>query len=218
MDGKIEGVYKNLRYRILSIEDDVYLIDMGHSLWKLLFPFLYWLLPHTAFKIESASIVKNLKSPSVQQKSAGSFSVVGVGVSILLANLITPFISYFDLQTSASLNSLAIALFIILAFVLWTYFSKVNQENLIKIVELKKLKGIKLWVRPKSTKSIIKFLFAYLFMVALIVMGVSLFIIHGNVLVLLFTFFFLGFLFLISALTLPVGVSKIKFMRNKFLG
>ncbi|MYL60724.1 DUF443 family protein, partial [Virgibacillus halodenitrificans] len=67
-----------------------------------------------------------------------------------------------------------------------------------------------------SLKYIIKFLFSYFFILLFIVMGSSLYLIHGNALVLVITLFLLAFLFLISLLAIPVGkvISHLKHKEN----
>jgi len=77
MNCKVHGVFKNLRYRILIIDDEQYILDMGHSLWKLLFPFFFWMLPNPVFKVDDLNIVEKLKSPQVKQTKTGHSSVLG---------------------------------------------------------------------------------------------------------------------------------------------
>ncbi|AIF45518.1 DUF443 family protein [Virgibacillus sp. SK37] len=203
MRGDIKGVYKNPRYRILSMNNSSYIIDVGHSLWKILFPFVYWFLPHTAYKIEDYQIVEKLISPSV--KPSNTRPIFGTGISILIASLITPFINFFDIPTSLTFNISVIVFLLIVSFIFLSYLNKMFQRHLNSKVNINEFQKSKLLVRPKSLKYIIKFLFSYFFILLFIVMGSSIYLIHGNALVLVITLFLLAFLFLISLLAIPVG-------------
>ncbi|APC49407.1 DUF443 family protein [Virgibacillus halodenitrificans] len=203
MYGDIKGVYKNPRYRILSMDNSSYIMDVGDSLWKIFIPFVYWFLPHKVYKIEDYQIVEKLISLSVKQSNTRP--IFGTGISILIASLITPFINIFDIPTSLIFNISVIVFLLIVSFIFLSYLNKMFQRHLNSKVNINELQKSKLLVRPRSLKYIIKFLFSYFFILLFIVMGSSLYLIHGNALVLVITLFLLAFLFLISLLAIPVG-------------
>ncbi len=68
MECKVQGVYMNLRYRILCIGDERFILDMGDSFWKIIFPILYWILPNTAYKIDNQEMIEKIKVPGVERK------------------------------------------------------------------------------------------------------------------------------------------------------
>ncbi|WP_158591825.1 DUF443 family protein [Oceanobacillus halophilus] len=210
MECEIQGAYKNLRYRILKLNRNTYILDMGKSFFKILFPFTFWTFPNTVYKINDEKIVEQLKAPIVKQTNTGYFSVLGAGLSILIANLISPLISYFDIQTSTSTNIFILVFSLILAILLRFYISHINQKNLKNVVELEQLEEVELWIRPKSIKYLFQYLFFYLFFLAFIIFGIAAFIEHGNVIILSLTLFFLFFLFIGSGLTISVGKTKVK--------
>ena len=88
MNGKVQGVYKNLRYRILIIEEERYILDMGRSFWKILFPFFYWMLPNTAYKVNDHELIEKIKTPEVKQKTTAWDGLLAGGVGVVLANLL----------------------------------------------------------------------------------------------------------------------------------
>jgi uncharacterized membrane protein (TIGR01218 family) len=106
MNCKVHGVYKNLRYRILVIDDQTYILDLGSSIWKILFPFFYWLFPNPVFKVENQEIVKKLKSPEVHRTKTGGIGLLGGGIAVVIANLMRPLTDNFDIQSSAFINSI----------------------------------------------------------------------------------------------------------------
>ncbi len=185
------------------MDNSSYIMDVGDSLWKIFIPFVYWFLPHKVYKIEDYQIVEKLISPSVKQSNTRP--IFGTGISILIASLITPFINIFDIPTSLIFNISVIVFLLIVSFIFLSYLNKMFQRHLNSKVNINELQKSKLLVRPRSLKYIIKFLFSYFFILLFIVMGSSLYLIHGNALVLVITLFLLAFLFLISLLAIPVG-------------
>lgn len=63
----VHGVYMNLRYRIVTIDEKDYIVDLGDSIWKILFPFLYWILPNTAYKVNDYELIEKIKAPKVKR-------------------------------------------------------------------------------------------------------------------------------------------------------
>ena len=50
--------YKNLRYRILVVNNETYILDLGHSIWKILFPFLFWVFRNPVYKVDQETADK----------------------------------------------------------------------------------------------------------------------------------------------------------------
>ncbi|WP_176467181.1 DUF443 family protein, partial [Terribacillus saccharophilus] len=50
--GEIRRVKGNSRYRILIYNDEYYVIDIGSSILRNIFPFLFWILRNPGFKID----------------------------------------------------------------------------------------------------------------------------------------------------------------------
>ena len=105
-----------LRYKVLTINQDHYIIDSDKPLWVLLFPFFYWLILHTVYKIEDKEVLQQIKSPKAKQSkhSYGSIFVAG-GISVVAANLLTPLIYYFNIPMTTLVKFLMLFLFIGLA-------------------------------------------------------------------------------------------------------
>lgn len=214
MECEVQAVYRNLRYRILIIDEKTYILDLGLSFWKILFPFFFWALPNPVFKIENQDIVKKLKVPKVEQPTKGSSGVLGASIAVLLATLLRPIMDYFDIHSSPFVNSIIATIVVILMFLLFFYISDKNKKNLYRITKLEKLSKERLWIGPKSVKHFFQVLFYYLFCMGFIVLGFALFIEFGNALVLFFTVLFMLFLLIISIMTVRGGKTTVKFIRN----
>lgn len=47
-----------LRYKLLEVDGNFYIVDMDRNAWVFLFPFLNWILPHIIFKINHVIVGK----------------------------------------------------------------------------------------------------------------------------------------------------------------
>ncbi|MDY0404077.1 DUF443 family protein [Virgibacillus sp. 179-BFC.A HS] len=90
LDCEIKNMHKNVRYRILIVNDKKYILDMGKSFLKILFPFTFWILPNTVYRIENENDLEQKKAPAAKQTKTSYSSVFGAGISLLLANLLGP--------------------------------------------------------------------------------------------------------------------------------
>lgn len=109
---------KNLRYRILTIRGEKYILDMGGaSLWKMLFPFFYWLLPNRVYKVENPQIAETLTAPTVKEK-AGSSQFVWMIVASIVASTLSPLINYFDVGIPIYVNAIIVTVIVVLMMLL----------------------------------------------------------------------------------------------------
>src|SRR5690625_7219732 len=93
INGKVHAVYKILRYRVLSVGEERYILDMGGwSFWKLLFPFAYWIFPNTVYKIDDHELVEQITSPEVKSDSSSVDILLVSGTGITSAKLLYPLV------------------------------------------------------------------------------------------------------------------------------
>ncbi|MCJ0929959.1 DUF443 domain-containing protein [Virgibacillus halodenitrificans] len=215
---EVEFVNKNMRYNLLTINGETYIFDKDRSFWVFFFPFAIWLTSHYVFRIDDKSKIDQLKNPKDSQSKTGLFSFLGVGVSILLANLLRPLMDYFNIQITPlfTYSILLFAFFIIIS--IRKYLSKINKKSLCNIIEIENIKMEKIRIRPKSIKHFLKFIFGYLFILAFNILSVALFIEFGNIMVLLFFMIFALVLFIFNIATVVPGRTKIKFVNANSVG
>lgn len=70
MNCEVQRLEDNIRYRILIINEEQYVLDMEQSFWKIIFPFLFWMLPSTVYKVEDPFILEQLKKPNKEKNQA----------------------------------------------------------------------------------------------------------------------------------------------------
>ncbi|MDY0406298.1 DUF443 family protein [Virgibacillus sp. 179-BFC.A HS] len=213
LDCEVKQVRNNIRYRLLIINNEKYLLDMGQSFLKILFPFTFWILPNTVYRIENEKDLTLTKTPAVKQTKT-SYSSFGAGISLMLANLLGPLMDYFNIHTSVLVNSIILFLVILAAVFFRFYLSGKNKKKLEHIVNVKRLQKDKLWIWPKSLKFIFIYLLSYVFFSAFILVGFWVFIEIGNVMMLTFSLIFLLLSFLASGMSIKDGKAKVKFTKH----
>lgn len=218
MKCKVQRVSKNLRYRILTIEGEDYILDMGRSFWKMVFPFFFWIFPNFVYKVNDADIAEQLKAPKVKQKVNYSAVLFGGGVSLLVANLLRPVEDFFNIPSSPYMNIMIVVIVVILVVLFRYFISNINKKNLNEVVELDNLSTDRLWIRPKSFGNFLQVLIDFLLFFGLAVLAFALFIEIGNVIALLCATAFLVVSLVFSGLTVIEGKTTVKFKSAKSKG
>src|SRR5699024_9539162 len=121
MNCEVQHLEKNIRYRILIINGEQYILDMERSFWKTIFPFFNWILPSTAFKVEDSSIVERLKEPNKVKVGGSWVSLAGIGY--FLGVLLAPLMGYFDVPMSPLVNAAILVLALFLVVILYMSMS-----------------------------------------------------------------------------------------------
>ncbi|MGY0691198.1 DUF443 family protein [Virgibacillus sp. FSP13] len=81
MKCNIQRVAKNPRYRILIIDGEQFILDIWGSFWKIVFPFFFWMLPNSVFKIDDPDIAEKLTKSEVKQSN------IGMGVALFVGGI-----------------------------------------------------------------------------------------------------------------------------------
>ncbi|SDC36438.1 tandem five-transmembrane protein [Terribacillus halophilus] len=209
MNGEIRRVKGNMRYRVLTSNEAYYLIDMGNSPWKILFPHFFWIFPNLGYKLDKDSALK-LTLENTSQIKTGRYALLGGGLSIPLTTLLAPLVESLDVVSSVLFNSLlAIILVSIMTFLTFIVFKNKKQglKNTINYTELPKTK-IKI-TRSKFSE-IIKFTFVYLTSIAASLIPIIVFIQYSNLFMLFSGLIFLVIFIIISGTILSDGKYKVK--------
>lgn len=213
MDGSVEHVFKNIRYKILCIDGEYYILDMDKPAWAIIFPFIYWFLPHTVYKIDYY-LLEELNMPIKKQGSKGWIVALGTGVSIFLTQLITPNLSNFNSETSTILKGIALVISIAVIISIRLFIYNESYKKIDKIIRVKSLNKTNIKIRPTGIKSYLQLFFFFFFFLALSILGAIAFLEFGNYIILLcfisLTIAFLG----MNTLVIPPGFVKVTFLEN----
>ncbi|SNZ03198.1 tandem five-transmembrane protein [Terribacillus aidingensis] len=206
-------ILKNFRYQLIKIDNNFYIIDKDKPfVFTFLFPFIYWYFPKKVVQIseESASILQTV--PNKDIKSA-KLSMFGVGISLLLANLIEPTLDYFLIPISPVLASSIVFLITVILIYFRFQISLRNKRSISKQIKLDSnftTNSLNIWVFPKSIKSWISLTFLMIFIGAFAAGAMYGFIISGNTFILICYIVFFFMLIFFNIATVPQGKNTLK--------
>lgn len=204
MNGEVNFLKTNIRYRIICIADEYYLLDTEKFFWLIFLPITLWLTPHKVYKID-ADIVKELEVPTSYRSDSKRTVWLGAGGAVVL----TPFLQTL-LDRSIGLNVVVNVLLLIIIIAIFVslklYIRNSLGRKLFRTVDIHRLetKVIRIWPRYFA-QYINPFIFG-LFIVFFLTLGINLFIVTSNFIPLF------GFLIMLSLLL----VSNMFFIDPRF--
>ncbi|WP_269410516.1 DUF443 family protein [Lentibacillus daqui] len=209
MTGEIKHLANNERYRILIIDGETYIMDIENSFWKIIFPFLFWLLPNRVFKVEDQALVEQLQTEKMERKGVSSMTAIA-GISYAVGISLAPLMDYFNVPMPPLAN-MALMLFAIMLVGLWYYKLSCNRkQKLYDVIELEKMSKKKLWIQPSSIRHFLNVLFSYIFLLGFDLSMFVVYIAFKNVMILIIASgFLLGFL-MVNRKTIREGNATMK--------
>jgi uncharacterized membrane protein (TIGR01218 family) len=214
MNCEVQHLDKNIRYRMLIISGEHYILDMERSFWKVIFPFFFWMFPSLVFKVEDQNVIEQLKGPKIgnaDKSDVVSLGGLAYGMGIFLA----PLIYFFETSISLLVSMMLLVLAIILAVLLDLSISQKGKRKLEKVVKPEVLSKHILWIRPMSIKQIFTLLAAYIFILGFSALFFAAYIESRNVMLLLLGSFFLFIFLSTSRITVEEGHTTVKFKKEK---
>ena|SRR5699024_393571 len=210
MTGEVKHLANNERYRILKIDGETYIMDIEGSFWKIIFPFLFWLLPNHVFKVNNQALVEQLQTEKMERTGvSGRASIIGAAYAGGV--FLSPLMNYFGVPMPPLVNMALLILALILVGLLYFTFSRIRKKKMYDVVELEGLPGDKLRILPSSIKQVLNVLFSYI-----VLLGISVFFFLGyveseNIMVLIITSgLLLGFL-MVNRKAVQEGTATVKF-------
>ncbi|MEC5425186.1 DUF443 family protein [Virgibacillus sp. C22-A2] len=210
MNCEVQHLEKNIRYRILIINGEQSILDMERSIWKIVFPFLFWLLPSPVFKVNDPAIVEKLKEPK-KEKMGSSMALSLGGIAYAITILLAPLMDYFEIPSSPLVNTILLILTLLLVGLIYFLISHNRKRKLDGTVEIEELQQIILWLRPRSIKHIIKVSLVYLWFLVLTLVAFYAFIESRKIMLLIFGSIMLFPILLVSRVTVEQGHTTVKF-------
>jgi len=182
MTSEIKIVRKKLRYRVVTINGDHYLIDIGYPFWQGLLPYGFWLFPQTGFRFDDEKVLSELEvSKNKGSSTVNTLTGIGVGLSFFLR----PIMDYMNMPTSRIVNSTILFFALSVILFMHLYYNRLSKANLTEILDVNKLKTEKLIIRAKSISHFVNYTVLYLVMLGLFMLFFTGFIESGNILLLL---------------------------------
>lgn len=214
MNCEVRHLGDNIRYRILLINGEFYILDMERSFWKTIFPFFVWILPSTVFKLENSSILDSLNDMN-KEKVGSSWAISLGGIGYFLGILLAPLMGYFEIPMLLSVNVTLLVIALVFVAILHLSLSQRRKKKLKFFVNLDKLPRHKLWINPNSTKQVLKLVALFLMFVSLNVLFFATYIETSNIMMLFISSLFFFFYLLTPRITVEEGYTTVKFKNRK---
>ncbi|MEC5425185.1 DUF443 family protein [Virgibacillus sp. C22-A2] len=212
MNCEVQHLENYIRYRILIINGEQYILDMERSFWKILFPFFVWIVPSTIFKVNDPAIIEQLKE-SKNEKAGSSQLVFLAGFAYVLGILLTPLMNYFEISVSPLVNILLLFIALLLVALLYLSISHKRKKKLENVVILEQLSKHVVRIRPRSNKQVFKLLAAYTWLIMLDVFFFLGYIQTRNLMVLIVASGLLFGILLACRITVEEGHTTVKFLK-----
>ncbi|MDE5415228.1 DUF443 family protein [Alkalihalobacterium chitinilyticum] len=213
MKCEVQRVKNNPRFRILKIEGNTYIIDLSQSIWKIIFPFLTWVIPNKIYKVDEGEISK--LQVLGKDKSKNTIPILlTAGIGIFLGNLLTVLTDYLELGSTPVFNVALSGIVIILLFGLRSYLSNLNKQKFYNVITLDKTLQERIWINPKSLKHFMQCFFYYVFSLGISLLFFLVFIQDGNLVPLIVATTFLLTMLVANAMTVLEGSTTVKFKKG----
>lgn len=217
MKCEVQRIDNNMRYRILIINGEQYILDMERSFWKIIFPFFVWMLPNKVFKVEDATIAERLKETN-KEKVGGTWMTSLVGISYLLGILLAPLMDYFENPISPFVNITLLMISLVLVVLLYLSISLHRKKEMENVIEIDMLPEHELWIRPKSKKQVFTLFAAYVWLLGFDVFIFMGYVVSQNIMLLIIASGLLFLLLLLSRITVEEGHTTVRFKNLKHAG
>ncbi|MBC1365075.1 DUF443 domain-containing protein [Listeria welshimeri] len=210
----VEGIYQNIRYRIIHSENEVYLLDLDSPFLFLLFPFLSGIFTRKVYIIDS-QIASQLAVPEeVKEKQKASLKRPYKSVLVIFIIFLIPLYRKiaFQFHLSIGIEYLAFTLLVFLIIIMRVLISKNAKKKLQEKVNLESFSYKKIKIKPMSFKYKFLITIFYFFLLAMVYISLLAQIKSSQsafFLVFIIVIFFLSYLNVVSA-TDATSKSKIK--------
>src|SRR5699024_76344 len=171
MKCNVELVYKNLRFKVLTIGKEKYILDLGaSSFWKILFPFFLWDFPLDVYKVTDEKLMKKIVVPDVERESASGEKDYIAAISLVAGGLLYSYIHYLDMKSTSFISSFFILGILLLIVCFYVYVNIIFGKNLRQHLNLRQYPKVKLRMLPHSKQQFKYIICSYIFLIGLAVL------------------------------------------------
>src|SRR5699024_4720094 len=173
MIGEVERPNKNIRYKLVNVEGEYYILDQDRPIWLVLFPFAYWFKSHIVYQINQATYEK-LKQPDEKKRGKWEMILPIAFISPVLGRILASKAERYDYLIPSMFSAVLLIVFIIATISIRIYVHQTCLKKTDKITGgLEMLPKRKIKIRPKELSNYLIATFGYfLFSIFSIVGGV----------------------------------------------
>src|SRR5699024_502767 len=216
MIGEVERPNKNIRYKLVNVEGEYYILDQDRPIWLILFPFAYWFKSHIVYQINQATYEK-LKQPDEKKRSKWEMILPVAFISPFLGRILASKAERYDHLIPPMFSAVLLIVFIIATISIRIYVHQTCFKKTDKITDgLTMLPKRKIKIRPKKISIYLGAVFTYFLFLSFAILGGFLTITLNNPTPLL-VLVVAGIVFLISNTAfINIGYAKVKYLENKY--
>ncbi|PTH43068.1 DUF443 family protein, partial [Staphylococcus agnetis] len=122
LTGRIDDVKHNVRYKLLHVNNEYYLIDLQKNILSYVFPMINW-FPKSCYKIDSEAYEK-LLNKGVYKKSNTSMIM---GCIVLFSVLLRPLLNYVYAPISVFVGISMVLVALTITIIVQLFFSKKDE-------------------------------------------------------------------------------------------
>src|SRR5699024_10945858 len=159
----VENVFKNMRYKIFSVDGDHYIFEIKLSFSKILFTFLYSFFPFPVYKVEDEETIKRIKTPENWSMNKSGVAASAGGFGALIAILLRGKIDDLVIHKPLIAKIISVIFTILCILFIRLYVNRMKQRDLYKKVNLEQLDKSYVKVNPQSFKLVFQMTLSYLF-------------------------------------------------------
>src|SRR5699024_4006847 len=213
MIGEVERPNKNIRYKLVKVEDEYYILDLDRPIWLILFPFAYWFKTHWVYQIDQATY--ELKQPDEKKRSKWKMILPVAFISPFLGRILASKAEKYDYISSFMVSVVLIIVFIILTIGIRIYVHQTCIKKTDKITDgLEMLPKRKIKIRPKRLSNYLIATLGYFLFSIFSTVGGGLTLTYNNPTFILVSSG-IGFMFLImNTIFINIGDAKVKYLEN----
>ncbi|PAD38414.1 DUF443 family protein [Terribacillus sp. 7520-G] len=207
--GEIRRVKGNNRYRILIYNDEFYVIDIGNSIWRNIFPFLFWLLRNPGYKIDRDVALQLTTHQKIDLSNSLKYGAIGSGIATTFSGFLLPLTDLATIKSSLYLN--IIITLLLTGILIWTFLFLMNKQKqrLKRNIDFSHLPTLQIRTSRPKFRLIMRTAFVYLFSLAFSVVCLLAFITESNLYILFVGLLLFLMLLLANGAALDHGKYKI---------
>lgn len=213
MIGEVKHLANNERYRLLVIDDKTYLMDIEESFWKVIFPFLFWLIPNPIYRLDNEATVDQLRTKKMERKNLDSMTT-NTGIGVAGGVFLQPLIAHFFFTTTPLIKTLVMIIAVILVGLLYINRRQNSEKKLNTLVNFGTLKTEQIKIRPNSIGHFLKVIFTDLFLLGFTIGGFLVFIEIENYFMLIGGSLFMFVFLLTNRRVVEEGALVLRFKNN----
>lgn len=149
MEAKVSHIHKNLRYRIMTVNDKHYIFDLDRPYLVFFFPILNLIKTNTVYETKDMAQLKQLRTIDSRSNIGFGLTMFTGGLSVLLANLLEPILFQMEIQTPTSITYTLLITFSMLVIYYRFKLSKKNKTKILNVVALSTLEKKRISVKPQ---------------------------------------------------------------------